>query len=120
MMCGRPFSCAGFDTRDLKGAAVILNRSLQRVVWAGLLGSILGATGCTVSAHAGYYYDPYDHRYYAPANEDIYIQQWENETHRRHEEFRRRRNDQRREYWQWRQQHGHDRDRDHDRDHDRR
>lgn len=83
-----------------------------------VLASVLLATGCTV--HAGYY-DPYDQRYYAPAQENGYIVQWETETHRRHEDFRRRREDERREYWQWRQQHVHDHngDRDHGHDHDR-
>lgn len=88
-------------------------RKLGLMAAAGVLASALLATGCTV--HAGYY-DPYYHRYYAPAVEDPYIVQWETETHRRHEDFRRRNEAERREYWQWRHQHVHDQGHDHDRD----
>lgn len=87
-----------------------LSRKLGHVVSATLLaGTLLTTAGCTV--HAGYYYDPYYHRYYAPSREDVYIVQWENETHREHREFRRRSDNERREYWQWRHQHDHDHDR---------
>lgn len=81
----------------------------RQVLCAAIMGGALLATGCTV--HAGYY-DPYDQRYYAPADENTYIVQWEHETHRHHRDFNRRSEKERREYWQWRQQH---RDHDHNR-----
>jgi hypothetical protein len=79
-----------------------------------LAGALLTTVGCTVHAgyRAGYYYDPYYHQYYAPAQEDVFITRWEGETHREHRDFDRRSDRERREYWQWRHQHGLDRDKD--------
>src|SRR5690348_6646806 len=102
---------------------MLLKQRIISIAAGTVLGSLMLTTGCAV--HAGYYYDPYDHRYYAPTEEDTYILRWENETHRRHEDFRHRRDNERQEYWNWRRQHGgdrhHDRDRHHHRDqhHDR-
>ncbi|HEY2861486.1 MAG TPA: hypothetical protein VGJ21_23960 [Terracidiphilus sp.] len=91
-------------------------KTLGSLVAGSVLSSVMLATGCTVHAgyRAGYYYDPYYHHYYAPAEEDTYIVTWENETHRTHADFQRRKDKERREYWQWRHQHGGDRDHDHD------
>jgi hypothetical protein len=104
-----------------KGIDMTFQKLVGSLLSTAVLGGVMATTGvlgCEV--HAGYYYDPYDHRYYAPDQETVYYMQWENETHRRHEEWKHRRDNERREYWQWRHQHEHDRDRDRDRDKDRR
>jgi len=91
---------------------MFLKRKMQAAAAAVVLGAMMLATGCTVQAHAGYYYDPYGHRYYAPAEQDTYVLQWENETHRNHEDFNHRSKAERNEYWKWRHQHDHDHDHD--------
>lgn len=89
---------------------MLLKSKTQAIAAATLLGTMMFATGCTVHAHAGYYYDPYDQRYYAPADEDTFVVQWENETHRRHQDFRDRKKAEQKEYWDWRHKKGHDHD----------
>ena len=59
---------------------------------------------------------------YGPA-ESPYYTQWEGERHYQHMEYERRKQQEQREYWNWRKHHrdhdrGHDRDHDRDRDHD--
>lgn len=56
-------------------------------------------TGCTV--HAGYY-DPYYRDHHQWVVEEPYYGRWETETHRRHEEFKQRKKEEQREYWEWR------------------
>ena len=57
-------------------------------------------------------YDPEYHDYHQwDNNEVVYYQRWEGETHRRHENFRRRNREEQNEYWNWRHRH----ERDHDR-----
>ncbi len=89
-----------------------LKSKIQTVAAATVFGAMVLATGCTVHAHAGYYYDPYDQRYYAPADENTYVLQWENQTHRKHEDFKNRNQAEQKEYWDWR----HKKDKDHDHD----
>ncbi len=57
------------------------------------------AVGCTV--HAGYY-DPYYHDRHPWGGETVYYQHWENDTHRHHEDFKKRSREEQREYWDWR------------------
>jgi hypothetical protein len=74
----------------------------------------LATIGC--SEHHYYRaYDPYYHDYHRWDNrETIYYQQWENENHHEHRDFRQRNADEQKEYWNWRHSHA-----DHDHDHDR-
>lgn len=68
-----------------------------------LLGSILMfplITGCAV--HGGVYV-----RTYGPA-EAPYYTRWENETHREHIDYGRRKRAEQHEYWEWRRHHEHD------------
>lgn len=59
-------------------------------------------TGCAVHARV---YDPYYHDYhYWPAEQGYYVQ-WENESHRQHEDFKKRNKDEQKEYWDWRHSH---------------
>jgi hypothetical protein len=55
--------------------------------------------GCIV--HAGYY-DPYYHDRHPWAGEAVYYQQWEHDNHHEHRDFKRRSQQERREYWEWR------------------
>jgi hypothetical protein len=68
------------------------------ILFAGL------STGCTV--HAGYY-DPYYHDRHPWSGEVVYYQQWETETHRDHRDFKKRSQDEQKQYWDWRHQHQH-------------
>jgi hypothetical protein len=45
-------------------------------------------------------------------NEVVYYQQWETDTHRDHRDFRRRKDDEQKEYWTWRHSQDHDHARD--------
>jgi hypothetical protein len=71
-------------------------------------------TGCEHHYRA---YDP-DHGDYHTwnNNEVVYYQQWENEHHYDHREFRDRDRDQQKQYFDWRHTHEHDRDHDHDKE----
>lgn len=61
-------------------------------------------TSCAVHARV---YDPYDNQYHAWAPERGHYEQWEQETHRSHKDYNKRRADEQKEYWQWRQNHDH-------------
>lgn len=67
-------------------------------------------TGCAVHTRV---YDPYYHDYHGWNTESGYYVQWENDTHRHHEDFKKRDKDDQKQYWDWR--HNHDHDHDHDR-----
>jgi hypothetical protein len=70
---------------------------------AALVASLVVFSGC---AARGRVYDD-EHRDYHYWNNDevVYYQRWEVETHRDHRDFNRRRDDERREYWNWRHSH---------------
>lgn len=77
---------------------------------------LIGASLLTTACPGNHYYRPYDpyyndyHRW--DSHEEGYYRQWENETHREHRDFRDRRTDEQRQYYEWRHQHD-----DHDHDH---
>ena len=68
-------------------------------------------TGC---AQHRYYYDSYTHQRYPYAEENTYYVQWENDTHRQHEDFNKRSKEDQKAYWDYR----HKNDKDHDQNHD--
>jgi len=74
---------------------------------AAMLTSPLLFTGCAVHARV---YDPYYHDYHAWDGESGYYVQWETDTHRRHEDFNKRSDNDKKAYWDWRHQHDHDHD----------
>ena len=78
-------------------------RFLRRFGSYGLLTTVLiiasVGTGCEVRAG---YYDPYYHDQHRWAVEEPYYSRWEGETHRQHEDFRRRSKQEQKEYWDWR------------------
>lgn len=80
-------------------------RAVPHLVLASLLMAPLAMVGC--AAHAEYRaYDPDDGTYhYWDSSEVVYYTQWEHDTHRHHRDYRKRNNDEQREYWQWRKNH---------------
>lgn len=83
-------------------------RSISRSFTPVLLAAALIApvlTGCAVHARV---YDSYDHDYRSWPAEQSYYVQWENNTHRHHEKFKKRSKDEQSQYWQWRHNHDHD------------
>lgn len=88
---------------------------VRTLLLAGTLISTLAGVAC---AHHSYrVYDPYYTDYHDwDRGEDVYYRRWAGETHRdAHQDFRKLRPEEQKEYWTWRHNHGdHDRD---DRDH---
>jgi hypothetical protein len=56
-------------------------------------------TGCTGSVRV---YDPYYHDYHRWNGETTYYAQWETNTHRDHQDFNKRNDADKKEYWDWR------------------
>jgi hypothetical protein len=78
-------------------------RHFRTALMAGALFLPALVAGC--SAHAGYY-DPYYHDHYTwDSHERVYYNQWEGETHRQHVDFKKRNNDEQKEYYTWRHDH---------------
>jgi len=77
-------------------------KQLAPLVFALSLGAAALTSGCTVHARV---YDSYDHQYRAWAPETTYYVQWEQETHRSHEDFNKRSNADKDAYWKWRHDH---------------
>jgi Spy/CpxP family protein refolding chaperone len=91
-------------------------RAVPHLVLASLLAATVALVGC--AAHSEYrVYDPDDGTYhYWNRSEAGYYNQWEHDTHRHHRDYRKRSQDEQRQYWQWRANHrGHDQNRDDDR-----
>lgn len=70
--------------------------------------------GCA-SGHARMYDAGYGDYHTWDANENVYYVQWETNTHRDHQDFKRRNADEQKEYWTWR--HSNQKDDRHDNDH---
>ena len=77
-------------------------KKLMLLLFAAGAVPALFSTGCTV--HAGYY-DPYYHDQHQWGVEGPYYGRWESETHRQHEEFKQRKKEEQKEYWDWRHRH---------------
>ena len=80
-------------------------RAVPHFVLASLLTAPIALVGC--ASHSEYrVYDPDDGTYHYWNNgEATYYHQWENETHRRDRDYRKRDHDEQRQYWQWRKDH---------------
>ena len=77
-------------------------RCVCGAMFAAALFLPLAGTGC--SAHVGYrVYDPYhtDYHTFGP-DEDVYYRRWLGERHLEYRDFRRLKNDERKEYFTWR------------------
>jgi hypothetical protein len=75
------------------------------------LASPLVITGCAARVETGYrVYDPYYNDYHVwDSNEAAYYQRWETDTHRHHQDFRKRNKKEQQEYWTWRHNQDHTR-----------
>ena len=84
-----------------------LSRLLTSTLLAAAFVSPMIITGCAARVstgyriHDGYYND--DHVW--DDNEVVFYGRWENETHRDHRDYRRRRPAEQKEYWTWRHNH---------------
>ncbi|MGA9882640.1 MAG: hypothetical protein WBQ34_02855 [Candidatus Acidiferrales bacterium] len=80
-------------------------RAVPHLVLASMLLSPIAMIGC--AAHGEYrVYDPDDGTYHNwNHGEATYYNQWEVETHRHHQDYRKRSQDDQRQYWQWRKNH---------------
>jgi hypothetical protein len=87
---------------------LLKNCYLRSLLMSTALAAAVIITGCEARVGVGYrMYDP-DHRDYHVWNdgETGYYGRWEVETHRdRHEDFRKRKPEEQREYWNWRHDH---------------
>lgn len=94
-----------------------LKRAVPHLVLASLLAGPLALVGCA-SRSEYRVYDPDDGTYHNWNNgEGVYYRQWETDTHRSDRDYRKRDQDEQRQYWRWRKNHQDQQDR---RDNDRR
>ena len=70
---------------------------------AALLSSFAPFSGC--AARVRYYDEEHRDYHYWNHDEDSYYRRWEGETHRDHKDFKRRSDDDKKEYWNWRHSH---------------
>jgi hypothetical protein len=82
----------------------LFNFVFSLILMASTMAVPVFITGCATHAEAGYrVYDPYYGDYHTWDNgEAVYYSRWENETHRNHEDFRKRNSDEQKQYWTWR------------------
>lgn len=86
-------------------------RSIRRpfgfFILLAVLLSTVAITGCAARVSTGYRVYDRDHNDHHTwdNNEVVFYGRWENETHRDHRDFRKRNDDEKKEYWAWR--HGH-------------
>ncbi|MGA9802802.1 MAG: hypothetical protein WA383_04100 [Terriglobales bacterium] len=67
---------------------------------AAILASPVLITGCATHVR---YYDPCYNDYHAwNHHEVVYYNQWEHDTHREHQDFNKRSDAEKKEYWTWR------------------
>lgn len=92
-----------------------LKRHLTSFVIIAALAAPVVTAGCAARVETGYgVYDPYYNGYRDWDHDDVvYYQQWETDTHRHHEDFRKRDQKDQKEYWDWRHNQNHDHDHDH-------
>ena len=77
-----------------------LKQSLAPILLMTAFSCPLLLAGC--EAHVSYY-DPYYHDYHRWDNhETVYYSQWETSTHRDHQDFNKRNDADKKEYWDWR------------------
>lgn len=77
----------------------LIFRNLAPLLLAAAIASPVFVTGCTGSVRV---YDPYYHDYHDWNREAPYYRQWENDTHRQHEDFNKRSPEEQKEYWEFR------------------
>ena len=81
-------------------------RSISKCVCSLVLTAAFAMVFCAGCAEHRVY-DPYYHDYHVWADEGVYYNQWERETHRDHMDFNRRNEADKKAYWDWRHSHEH-------------
>jgi hypothetical protein len=79
-----------------------LTRTLSMFALTVALSAPILIGGCS---GGGYHrsYDPYYNDYHVWNNDEVvYYNRWEHDTHRDHVDFRKRKSDDQKEYWNWR------------------
>ena len=81
-----------------------LSRNPVPLVLEAALCSTMLFTGCAARVDTGYRaYDPYYGDYHVWDNNEVtYYNRWESDTHRDHKDFRKRSDNDKKEYWTWR------------------
>jgi hypothetical protein len=77
----------------------------RRMLASLSLGAALILPVATIGCAHHYYraYDPYYNDYHLwDHREDVYYQQWEGENHYNHRDFKKRKPDEQKQYWDWR------------------
>lgn len=74
-------------------------RNFASILLAAVFATPVFMSGCAVHARV---YDPYHSDYHVWAGETVYYNQWEHDTHRDHRDFNRRKDSEKKEYWDWR------------------
>jgi hypothetical protein len=79
-----------------------LTHALSMFALTVVLAAPIVVAGC--SGGVGYRtYDPYYNDYHVWNNDEVvYYNRWEHDTHRDHVDFRKRKADDQKEYWNWR------------------
>ncbi len=77
----------------------MLLRNISSCLLAAAIGAAGFTTGCAVHARI---YDPYYHDYHPVSGEVVYYNQWEHDTHRDHVDLEKRKDADKKEYWDWR------------------
>jgi len=76
-----------------------LFRYFAQLLLAVALASSVLMTGCATHVR---YYDPYYNDYHVWDHEVVYYNQWEHDTHLDHQDFNKRSDADKKEYWTWR------------------
>lgn len=78
-----------------------MGRHIRSLMLAGsLIASLAAFAGC--SQHNRYYDAGHGDYHSWNADEDQHYRQWENDTHREHQDFAKRSADEQKQYWDWR------------------
>lgn len=78
-----------------------LFQHVMSLTFSTILLSTLVIGGCATRTYS--VYDPYYHDYHHwDHGEEVYYTRWEGDTHREHEDFRKRSDSDKKEYWDWR------------------
>jgi len=84
-----------------------LSRKFASLVLAVTVAAPLVVTGCAARASYSYYDRDRGDYHRWDNNEVVFYAQWERDTHRDHRDFRKRNDDEQKEYWKWRHDHDH-------------
>jgi hypothetical protein len=89
-----------------------LNRTLSILALTTALSAPILIGGCGGGGYRTY--DPYYNDYHVWNNDEVvYYNNWEHDTHRNHVDYRKRKPDEQKEYWNYRHSHDNNHNNDH-------